>query len=72
MDSEAIYLEIRDDGKGFSVPARWVEFARGNHLGLVGSAERAEIIGGKYEVISAPGAGASVQVTLPLEGDGSE
>jgi PAS domain S-box-containing protein len=72
MDSEAIYLEIRDDGKGFSVPARWVEFARENHLGLVGSAERAEIIGGKYEVISAPGAGASVQVTLPLEEDGSE
>jgi PAS domain S-box-containing protein len=61
-----LVLEVEDDGRGFVVPARWVELARHNHLGLVGSAERAESIGARYTVTSAPGAGTTVRVMLPL------
>jgi signal transduction histidine kinase len=61
-----INMEIRDDGKGFQVPARWVELARDSHFGLVGSKERAEHIGGRYIVHSAPGQGTTVRVTAPL------
>lgn len=61
-----LVLEVRDNGRGFVVPARWVELARANHLGIIGAVERASHIGGRYEVISAPGKGTTVRVTLPL------
>jgi signal transduction histidine kinase len=59
-------LEVEDNGTGFVVPDRWIELARGNHLGVVGSVERAAHIGGQYEIISAPGAGTVVRLTMPL------
>jgi len=51
-EGEMIVLEIEDDGVGFRVPERWVEQARQGHLGLLGSAERAESLGGQMQVIS--------------------
>ncbi len=60
-----VTLEVADDGCGFEVPERWVRLARQGHLGLVGSVERAEMIGGRLEVISAPGRGTQVRATLP-------
>jgi PAS domain S-box-containing protein len=65
-ESGRLTLEVRDDGQGFVVPDRWLDLARANHLGLAGSAERAEAIGADYKIISAPGAGTTVRVTLPL------
>jgi signal transduction histidine kinase len=66
MEDATLVLEIQDNGRGFVVPQRWVELARENHFGLVGSMERASAIGGVYEVISAPGQGTLVRVTAPL------
>ena len=60
-----IHLEIRDDGCGFEVPDRWVELARRGHLGLVGTAERVQSIGGQLQILSAPGKGTTIQVSLP-------
>ena len=62
-----LVLEVRDDGRGFVVPPRWVELARANHLGIIGAIERANHIGGSYKITSAPGNGTTVQVTLPLD-----
>lgn len=62
FDAQAIVLEIQDDGGGFDVPRRWIELARRGHLGLLGAAERAEAIGGRLEVLSAPGQGTVVRV----------
>lgn len=67
MDAESILLEVSDNGKGFLPEGRWVDYVREGHLGLAGSAERAEAIGGKFEVVSRPGQGATVCVTLPRE-----
>jgi PAS domain S-box-containing protein len=60
-------LEVEDNGVGFSVPPRWVRFVREGHFGLAGAAERAETINGRFQVISAPGKGTRVRVTVPFE-----
>jgi PAS domain S-box-containing protein len=67
IDAEQALLEVQDNGKGFVVPERWIDFVRDGHLGLAGSAERAEAIGGSFEVISAPSKGTRVVVAIPLE-----
>lgn len=64
-NDERVTLEVEDDGIGFVVPFNWVDFARGKHLGLAGTAERAELLGGKLEVISAPGKGTLVRLAAP-------
>lgn len=66
-DETQVCLEIRDNGQGFVVPARWIQLARKGHLGLVGAVERAEAVGGQLEVESAPGQGACVRVRVPLD-----
>jgi signal transduction histidine kinase len=64
---DQLVLEVRDNGRGFVVPPRWVELARANHLGIIGAVERASHIGGTYKITSTPGNGTTVQVTLPLD-----
>jgi signal transduction histidine kinase len=60
QDSDGIMLEVIDDGIGFNPEA-----VRGKGgIGLVSMQERAEQLGGKLDVISAPGAGARVRATL--------
>ncbi|MCA9980897.1 MAG: PAS domain S-box protein [Anaerolineales bacterium] len=61
-----IVLEVQDNGRGFAVPARWIELARQEHLGLVGAAERAEDINGQFLILSTPGKGTIVRITAPL------
>lgn len=63
--NEAV-LEVRDNGRGFAMPATWLELARQGHLGLIGSLERAEAVGGKLKVESAPGKGTLIQVRVPI------
>jgi len=67
MDGEAA-LDVRDDGVGFG----GVDGSGPNGgLGLHGMRERVEALGGRLAVESAPGAGTTVAVTVPvLEGSG--
>jgi signal transduction histidine kinase len=65
FNEQSAVLEIEDDGQGFVVPLNWVNFTRRKHLGLAGAAERAELLGGKLEVISAPGKGTLVRLGVP-------
>lgn len=65
FDEEEVVLEVRDDGVGFEVPENWLRLSRSGHLGLVGIHERAEAVGGRLQVISAPGQGTRVLVTVP-------
>jgi PAS domain S-box-containing protein len=60
-------LEVRDNGRGFTVPANWIDFARQGHFGLLGGFERAEAVGGKLTVDSAPGQGTQIQVSVPID-----
>lgn len=65
LDEGACILRIEDDGQGFELPSRWVEFAREGHLGMVGMVERIKAIGGRTIIRSAPGEGTSIRVTVP-------
>jgi signal transduction histidine kinase len=64
FDEEQIFLEIRDNGRGFRVPGRWIELVRDGHFGLVGANERARAIGGKLTIESEPGKGTIVRVVV--------
>lgn len=55
-------LELRDDGTGFSIHEGHVDET---HVGLRIMAERAEKLGAQFEVLSSPGRGTSVVLTLP-------
>lgn len=61
-----IRLRIADDGCGFQAPTRWLELAREGHFGLLGSAERAEAIGGRLQIDSGPDQGTVLSVEAPL------
>ena len=54
-------FEVRDDGSGFDSEAGIDD----SHVGLRIMSERAERIGARLDVISTPGAGTSVVLTLP-------
>jgi two-component system, NarL family, sensor kinase len=60
-------LSIRDDGRGFSRRA-----APDRRLGLIGMRERAQGLGGRLRVRSAPGRGTAVTVSVPLPPPGHE
>lgn len=55
-------IRIRDSGKGFD-PARVVK----KRFGLTGVRERARLLGGEMRIISSPGQGATIDVTLPIK-----
>ena len=58
-----ICLSIEDDGCGFEPQQTQVQEAG---WGLLGIAERAALLGGHYELDSAPGQGTRIEVTIPL------
>jgi signal transduction histidine kinase len=61
-------VQVADDGIGFEVSAVGPN-GQGEHLGIVGIRERAEMIGGTLRIASAPGAGTTLLVSVPT-GDG--
>ena len=65
FNDHQVVLEVQDDGRGFVLPERWVDLAREGHLGIVGTAERAEALGGDLNIISEPGKGTLVRVIVP-------
>jgi two-component system sensor histidine kinase UhpB len=58
----AVQVSVADDGRCMAAggPAE-------RQFGLLGLRERAQALGGEFELTSAPGAGVAVRVTLPLE-----
>jgi two-component system, NarL family, sensor histidine kinase UhpB len=57
---------VRDDGRGFDVPAARLRAAHGGSQGLLSMQERVALAGGYLEIDSAPGRGTSVRARLPL------
>jgi len=63
--SKGVEVDIVDDGGGFDVDSTLIGAARRGRLGLVGVAERVRLLGGSFDVRSAPGAGTRLELTLP-------
>lgn len=61
-----VRLTIQDNGVGFEPPQDCLKLVREGHLGLAGIRERAEAIGGRAEIDSAPGQGTRVRISVPL------
>jgi signal transduction histidine kinase len=59
-----VHSFLRDDGVGFVV-AQVVDRTGLRGLGLLGIQERLEALGGTLQIISAPGQGTTLQITLP-------
>ena len=57
-------LEVTNDGRDFAWPADLGTLREGGHFGLVGIAERVELIGGRLEVLAREGGGTRMRVTL--------
>ena len=62
-DEDALWIHVADDGIGFE--ARPGTGAGGVQLGLVGMRERANLLGGRLVVSSAPGRGTAIEARLP-------
>ncbi len=66
VDNDTARLEIVDDGIGFDTFERPLGSDEMGGYGLLSMAERAEIVGGKLNIRSRPGAGTAVTATIPL------
>ena len=60
-DEGCVILEVADDGRGFDLAA-----TRSDGMGLLTMHERAEKLGGKLSVESAPGSGTTVKASLEI------
>jgi signal transduction histidine kinase len=65
-DDDALALRVRDDGVGFDPddPA-----GRSRSLGLTSMEERAAALGGRLDIASRPGAGTTITLEVPCDGD---
>jgi signal transduction histidine kinase len=66
-EAEAVTLEVKDNGRGFSAPpGTWAQGQQ--HLGLASIEERVLLVGGTCQIRSRPGQGTTVKVVIPVSG----
>lgn len=59
-DKQRLYLEIKDNGKGFDIDNK----RKNESYGLIGMKERAYLLDGDFSVISSPGTGTTVKIEI--------
>lgn len=62
-----VVLRIIDNGEGFDSASLNENYERRGSFGMVNMRERAEMIGGHFEINSKPGKGTVVKVTVPVK-----
>jgi signal transduction histidine kinase len=63
---DVVRLDIRDDGRGFTVPGSVTELGQRGRFGLMGIHERVWSVGGELSIHSSAGAGTWLRVTIPM------
>ena len=61
-----VYVRVKDNGTGFDVDASTKSKKTGHGFGLLNMKERAELVGGKVEILSTPGQGTEVLLEINL------
>ncbi|MFQ5576390.1 MAG: GAF domain-containing sensor histidine kinase [Anaerolineae bacterium] len=61
-----VVAEVSDNGKGFEVAAVKSTYDQRGSLGLLNMEERAQMVGGRCNIISAEGKGTRVKVEVPI------
>lgn len=64
-DDDKLVIDIQDNGKGMVVK----DFHSDVDFGLLGMRERAQSLGGEFDLVSEPGAGVRILITIPLGAD---
>lgn len=67
-DDGMLAIDVRDDGRGFSVPDTLDRAIRGAHLGLLGLMERVRGMGGEIVIDSSPDRGTELKIQVPYRG----
>ncbi len=62
-DPHAVHIQVADDGIGFDASRDAMKLNQG--FGLVGIHERARLLGGTMELLSTPGSGTRIDITIP-------
>ena len=65
QEGESVQLIVADNGRGFDAPLPGAR-ADTHGFGLIGMQERARLLNGDMQISSWPGAGAQVEVTIPI------
>ncbi len=65
---DSVQLIVADNGRGFDIEQTSAPgaSAHAHGFGLIGMQERAHLLNGRMQISSCPGAGAQVEVTIPL------
>ncbi|NEK79481.1 MAG: sensor histidine kinase, partial [Xanthomonas perforans] len=63
---DAVRLRVADDGYGFDPRGAAVGASGTDSFGLRAMRERVDQLGGRLDLVSAPGAGTIITVTLPV------
>lgn len=66
-NSSSVKMSIKDNGKGFSLSRLTGDLVREGKLGVLGMEERARLIGGNFQITSAPGKGTTVSAEAPIQ-----
>ena len=66
LHPDKVFLKVKDDGCGFSVPQPLGKLLAGQHFGLVGMRERVEHMQGDLVIESSLGEGTRIMATIPL------
>jgi signal transduction histidine kinase len=66
FDSDIVSVEIHDNGVGFDLNEAVKKKVLRGSLGLVNMKERAEVIGGNLDIITAPGKGTKIVMKIPV------
>jgi signal transduction histidine kinase len=67
-NAAAVIAEVEDDGVGFDVSVLQEGYESRGSLGMLNMRERAELVGGSWNIQSTPGKGTRVTVRIPLKG----
>lgn len=62
-----VYVRVKDNGKGFNPGDTMRSKKMGRGFGLLNMKERAELVGGKIEIISSPGKGTELLLEINLD-----
>jgi signal transduction histidine kinase len=62
--AHVLEVSVEDNGQGFHLPGG-EPASRGEHLGLIGMQERAELLGGTLAIFAQPGEGTRIVFKLP-------
>lgn len=71
VTDQQVQVNVQDDGVGFDMLDIEITPDSPRGLGLMGMQERLELLGGELNILSTPGSGTQLDISIPLIADGT-